>query len=35
MRKKPIVAFYEVERALDLRAKLFGQRHYAVGDNDN
>jgi hypothetical protein len=35
MRKKPLVAINEVERALDLRAKLFGRRHYAVGDYDN
>jgi MoxR-like ATPase len=33
MRKKPLVAFDEIERAAhDLRAKLLGRLQYAVGD---
>ena len=32
MRKKPRFAFDELERALDLRAKLRGRLQLAVGD---
>ena len=32
MRKKPLLAFDELEGALDLRAKLLGRLQYAVGD---
>ena len=32
LRKKPLVAFDELERAHNLRAKLLGRQQYAVGD---
>ena len=32
MRKKPLVAIEEIERAHDLRAKLLGRLQYAVGN---
>jgi hypothetical protein len=32
MRKKPLLAFDELKRAHDLRAKLLGRLQYAVGD---
>jgi hypothetical protein len=36
MRKKPLVAFDELERTHDLRAKLLGRRQLAaVGDGGN
>ncbi len=35
MRKKPLLAFDELERALDLRAKLLGQQQFAVGGDDD
>ena len=34
MRKNPILAFDELERALDLRAKLRGRLQFAVGDEN-
>jgi hypothetical protein len=34
MRKKPLRAFDELERAHDLRAKLIGRLQYTVGDDD-
>ena len=34
MRKKPLLAFDELERAHDLRAKLLGRRQYAVDGVD-
>jgi hypothetical protein len=35
MRKKPLLAFDEFERAHDWRAKLLGRQQLAVGDKDN
>ena len=36
MRKKPLVAFDELERVHDWRAKLLGRQQFAaVGDEDN
>jgi hypothetical protein len=35
MRKKPLVAFDEFERAHDLRAKLLGRLQLAAGEDDD
>jgi hypothetical protein len=35
MRKKPLLAFDELERALDLCAKLLGRQQLAVGCDEN
>jgi hypothetical protein len=35
MREKTLLAFEELERALDLRAKLLGRLQLAVGDDDD
>jgi hypothetical protein len=35
MRKKTLLAFDELERAHDLRAKLLGRLQYAAGDDDD
>jgi hypothetical protein len=35
MRKKPLLAFDELERAHDLRAKLLGRRQLAIGCDDD
>jgi hypothetical protein len=35
MRKKTLLAFEELERALDLRAKLLGRLQLAVDDDDD
>ncbi len=35
MRNQAFLAFDELERALDLRAKLLGRRQHAAGDDDD
>jgi hypothetical protein len=35
MRKKPLVAFHELDRAHDVSVKLLGRLQYAAGDDDD